>query len=184
MAKRARKSRAGAGKKRASRPARPSPDAQDAADLRKLIEALIAAKQRGDTAAQDEATQGLIDFMMLPVSQALRNAAEEARLQADNQVMAESLEALRGIAARMAAAGPGLEAAAAIAAEGAKKLLFPRLAKSAQTMLEAVEELKQATDALKAQLDDVKELGDLPKLLDNLAAQLQRLRARAETLQA
>ena len=167
----------------APRAAAASTEAADAAELQRLIQAVIAAKEAGDSAARDAATEALIDFTTRPVSQELRNAADEARFAADNAVMSESLAALRAIAARMAAAGPGLDAATAIAADGAKKLLFPRLAKTAQSMLETVKELKQATDALKAQLEDVDELGDLPKLLDSLSAQLEKLKARAETLQ-
>lgn len=158
--------------------------AQDTADLKRLINDLVAARERGDTAAQDEATQGLIDFMTRPVSEELRNAADEARLAADNASMAQSLEALRGIAGRLAAAAPALDDATAIATQGKKQLFFPRLAKAAEEMLESVRKLKQAADELEAQLQGVDELGDLPMLLDHVRAQLEKLKARAKALQA
>ena len=133
-------------------------------------------------AAREAAINALTEFRTRPVSPELREIASEARAAAATQDIDESLAELRKIAERMRAAIPGLEAGTAIATKGSQKLLFPRLAKAAQTMLETVQELKAELDALKAGLDDVEKLEDLPQLLDNIGAQLDKLKARAEAL--
>jgi hypothetical protein len=166
-------------KRRKAGAAAPDPAA---AELRALIEAAAAARKSGNQAAREAAINALIEFRTRPVSPALREAAAEARDAAADQDMAEALRQLKAIAQRMAAAGPALDNATAIAIQGKKKLLFPRLAQAAQTMLETVAELKQAADDLQAQLANAKELGDLPKILDGLRAQLEKLQARAKSL--
>lgn len=163
-----------------ARAAAPDPAASE---LRSLIEAAIKAKERGDRLGREAAINALTDFRTRPVSPELRERAAEARDAAANEDITEALSRLKAIAARIGAAGPALDEAAAIAVQGQKKLLFPRLAQSAQTMLSAVSELKQAADELKAQLADTRELGDLPKILDGLRAQLEKLEARAKSLQ-
>ena len=95
MARRAKKSKATVRGRPAPRAAAASTDAADAAELQRLIQAVIAAKEAGDSAARDAATEALIDFTTRPVSQELRNAADEARFAADNAVMSESLAALQ-----------------------------------------------------------------------------------------
>lgn len=163
-------------KKRASARARPDPAA---VELQALIQAVMDAR---GAAAREAAINALTEFRTRPVSPELREIAAEARAAASTQDIDESLAQLRGIAARMRAAIPGLEAGTAIAAQGSQKLLFPRLAKAAQAMLETVQELKAELDTLKAGLDDVEDLEDLPQLLETLGAQLDKLKARAEAL--
>jgi hypothetical protein len=154
-----------------------------ASELLTLIEAVTKAKERGDRPGREAAINALTDFRTRPVSPELRERAAEARDAAANEDIAEALSRLKAIAARMSTAGPALDEAAAIAAQGQKKLLFPRLAQSAQAMLATVSDLKQAAVELKAQLEDARELGDLPKILDGLRAQLEKLEARAKSLQ-
>ena len=172
---------AASGRKAAPRGAQQSPEA---AELQRLIESVIDAKRRGDDDARDEATQALIEFRTRPVSAELRRAAEEARVAADNEVMEDSLKALSEIAARMSAAGPALDAATAIAASGAKGLIVPKLASSAASILQLVEELQRSIEAAKAQVGSVKDLGDVPKVLSELKASVEKLKARAKALQA
>lgn len=179
--KRARK--ASASKRKAAPKTKPAPPQKDAEELRELIQDVIDAKQRGDDAAREEAIDALIAFRERPVSPELRQAAAEARAAADREVMVDSLRLLGEITTRLKSAAAGLESGAAIAASGAKALLFPRLAASAETMLQAVLELQQATEEVKGQLDKVSELGDIPKVLDSVRASLERLKARARTLQ-
>jgi hypothetical protein len=170
--------RKAASRKRADRPA------SDAAELQRLIQDIMQAKQRGDDPAREKAVVALIDFRERPVSAELRQAAAEARAVADNQVMMDSLRLLGEIAARLSAAAPTLGTATAIATSGGKNLLFPKLAATADNMLQAVLELKQATDNVKAQLEDAKELSDLPKLLNSVRDSLEKLKARAQSLQS
>jgi len=168
-----------------SAPRKPSAkQSSDADDLKMLIERLVHAKQRGDASEREAAIRGLIDFRERPVAAELRQAAAEARAVADNQVMVDSLRLLGEIAARLNATAPALAGATAIATSGARNLLLPKVATTAENMLQAVLELQQATDNVKAQLDDAKVLGDLPKVLSGVKESLEKLKARARSLQS
>ena len=162
---------------------RATQQSKDADELRQLIQDVIDAKQRGDDAAREEAIDALIAFRTRPVSPELRQAAAEARAAADHDVMVDSLRLLGEIATRMKSAATGLDSGTALATSGAKALLFPRLATSAENMLQAVLELQQATEEVKGQLENAEELGDIPKVLDSVRAALEKLKARAKTLQ-
>jgi hypothetical protein len=183
MATKRKRSKAAAKTKPAAK-AKPGRQAKDVADLQALIEKLIQAKQRGDEDSREEATEALIEFRERPVSAELRQAAADARAVADNQVMVDSLRLLGEIATRLKAAAPVLTGATTLATSGARNLLLPKLATTADHMLQAVLELQQATDNIKAQLDNAKELGDLPAVLGSVKASLEKLKARAKALQA
>lgn len=170
-------------KRKAAPQKRASPQASDAADLQILIQDIMHAKQRGDDAAREEAIDALIAFRARPVSTALRQAAAEARAAADHDVMVDSLRLLGEIATRLKSAASGLDSGTAIATSGSKNLLFPKLAATADSMLQAVVELQRVTSDVKAQLDNVKELGDIPKVLNDVKASLEKLSARAKSLQ-
>lgn len=70
-----------------------------AAQLRKLIEQLIDAKQRGDYAARDKATAALAAFHKGAAAADVRQAAAEA--VAGHAILVDSLRLLGNIAVRL-----------------------------------------------------------------------------------
>jgi hypothetical protein len=71
--------------------------------LHKVIEELIAAKQRGDHAAGEKAASALEALRKGHGAPAVRQAAAEARAVAGNPVMSDSVRMLGNIAARLRA---------------------------------------------------------------------------------
>jgi hypothetical protein len=71
------------------------------AQLRKLIEELIDAKQRGDLTARDKAVAALAAFHKGTGAAEVRQAAAEAQAVAGHAVMVDSLRLLGDIAARL-----------------------------------------------------------------------------------
>jgi hypothetical protein len=91
------KSRASSARKAA--PAKAAAPA-GAPHLHKVIEELIAAKQRGDQAAGDKAASAL-EALRKHGAASVRQAAAEARAVAANPVMTESTRMLGNLAARL-----------------------------------------------------------------------------------
>jgi len=72
-----------------------------AAQLRKLIEQLIDAKQRGDYAARDKATAALAAFHKGAAAADVRQAAAEAEAVAGHAILVDSLRLRGNIAVRL-----------------------------------------------------------------------------------
>jgi hypothetical protein len=68
--------------------------------------------------------------------------------------------------------------AAAIAKSGKAELLFPRLAASAETMLQIVTELQKTADKLKETAANVQKLGDVPDAIKAVTTALEQLKAK------
>jgi len=69
--------------------------------LRKVIEQLIDAKQRGDFAATDEAAGALTVFNERPASTNVRLAAAEARAVAGHPDLRHSIQLLKAVMLRL-----------------------------------------------------------------------------------
>ena len=83
----------------------------------------------------------------------------------------------------MSAAGAGFKAAALIAENGQKELLFPSLAGTAARGLELVKQFKDAIEAVKANIENVSELGDVPQAVDGLFDAFNSLKEKLEALE-
>ena len=101
--KRAKKSKASSKVKAAPRKQAAKGQAPAAMQLHKVIEQLIDAKQRGDSAASNAATAALAAFRKRASSASLKQAAAEAQAVAGHAVMVHSLMNLGYIAARVKA---------------------------------------------------------------------------------
>ena len=154
----------------------------DAAELEELIANLMAALRRDDSLARQAALNALIDFRGRTLVTELRQRAAEARAAGANQLMAEGLRDLRAAAAKLEPFATVFADAAGIAETGKKELFFPRVAATASTMLEIVNELKDAAEKVQAHVNAVDELGDVPAALAQVQGALENLRTRVDAV--
>jgi hypothetical protein len=167
----------------------PDPKTAAAAELQAIIARAEAAKRAGDDEARNDALTELNDFRTTPFAD-LRALAKEAHTALNDADRVAALNALGSVAARLEPTIALLDAAAATAAAGKDKLLFPKAAQKAEAALDKVVKLKQEFEVLKQTLKDeaqkagaavegIQELKDIPEALDKLKAALQKLKDRA-----
>lgn len=152
--------------------------AVDTARLERLIMECMAALRGTDAQAKADALDALTDFQTSTTDMALIQRAASARAAGANQVMEAALKQLTTIVSGLDPLGSALADAAAIAKSGKAELLFPRLAASAETMLQLVTELKKTADTLKKTAANVKKLGDVPDAIDAVKTALDALKAK------
>lgn len=156
----------------------------DAAKLDQLIASLMEALRGGNAAAKEAALIALADFRTATLDDQLADRAGAARVAGSSKIIADALEKRAQVAKSLAPLGEVFADAARIGASGKKELLFPRLAASASTMLEMVQQLQATADKVKQGLANVNELGDVPDALNTVQSALETLKQRAKAKQA
>ena len=113
----------------------------------------------------------------------LQIEAAKARSAAAEIVASTALAQLSDIAAGLSSAGAGFKAAAMIAENGQKDLLFPTLAGTAARGLELATQLKAAVEAVKANVANVSDLGDVPDAVDGLLKAFKSLKEKVKLVE-
>ena len=155
--------------------------AKDAARLESLIAQLMAARRTGNPDDLQGAL-GAIGIFRTTFAD-LRRRAERARMDATEAISSTALAKLADIADGLSSAGAGFKAAAMIAENGQKDLLFPTLAGTAARGLELATQLKAAVEAVKANVANVSELGDVPAAVNGLLAAFNSLKESLEAVE-
>jgi hypothetical protein len=153
--------------------------ARETALLEKLIADCTAALAGQDPQAKADALIALTDFQTLTTDPALIRRAEEVRAAAAQDTMTNALKKLAAIAARLDPLGATLADCAKIAKDGKANLLFPRVAASAEHMLQITRELQKTAESLKTSLDNVNKLSDVPDAIQAVATALEQLKLKA-----
>jgi hypothetical protein len=159
-------------------PLTPEQRARDAARLESLIADSMAALAAKDLQAKADALIALTDYQATTTDIALIRRAEESRAAAANNLVDAGLTALRAIAARLDPLGATLAECALIARDGKANLLFPRVAASADHMLQVVTELQETADKLKETAGNAQKLGDVPDAIKAVKTALEQLKAK------
>ncbi len=141
---------------------------RDAARLEELVSRLMAARRAEDQSEFDQASETIIDFRSRTPFPELKLEAAKAREAASAEISKIALEELAKIADKMTAAGAGFKAAAMVAENGKKDLLFPTLAATAARGLELFKEFQEAVEAVKNNVESIEELGDVPKAIESV----------------
>ena len=157
--------------------------ALDAAKLESLVSQVMAATRAGNTADLDRALDALVDFRARTPFPELQTEAAKARSAAAETVASTALAQLAAIAEGMSAAGAGFKAAAMIAENGQKELLFPSLAGTAARGLELVKQFKDAVEAVRTNVANVSELGQIPAAVDGLLEAFNSLKEELEAVE-
>lgn len=152
--------------------------ARDAARLESLIADGIASLVAKDLQAKAKALLALTDYQTTTTDEALIRRAEDARAATANQLIDKGLRELGAIAARLDPLGATLAECAQIARDGKANLLFPRVAASADHMLQMVTELQETANQLKQTAANVQKLGDVPDAINAVKTALEQLKAK------
>lgn len=155
----------------------------DAAKLERLVSELMAATRAGDPGAFDTASQALVDFRARTPFPDLKTEAARAREAAAAQLSSVALAELAKIADRMTSAGAGFKAAAMVAENGKKELLFPTLAATAARGLELFKQFKEALEKVEQTVGGVDELGDVPGAIEDVLAAFEGLKSKVDAAQ-
>ena len=154
-----------------------------AARLEQLVSELMAATRDGDPGAFDKASEALVDFRASVPFPDLKTEAANAREAAAAELSSVALAELAKIADRMTAAGAGFKAAAMVAENGKKELLFPTLAATASRGLELFKQFREALDKVGETAGGVDELGDVPAAIEQVLAAFDNLKSKLEAAQ-
>ena len=156
--------------------------AKDAARLESLIGQLMAARRTGNPDDLERALGAIGTFRT--TFNDLRLRAERARMAATAAISSTALAQLADIAEGLSSAGAGFKAAAMIAENGQKDLLFPTLAGTAARGLELAKQLKAAVEAVRTNVANVSELGEIPGAVDGVLEAFNSPKEKVEAVES